>query len=66
MPNRRQSLLNKKKKEAHKKQFDLKVLNELEDFNTTKLKTHYIGIGLHKNSIQLSSRINFVMCRTTG
>jgi hypothetical protein len=39
--NRWQSFLNKKKKEAHKKQFDLKVLHELEDLNTTKLKTHY-------------------------
>jgi hypothetical protein len=33
--------MNKMKKEAHKKQFDIKVLNELEDLNTTKLKTHY-------------------------
>jgi len=41
IPNRWYSFLNKMKKEAHKKQFDIKVLNELEDLNTTKLKTHY-------------------------
>jgi hypothetical protein len=35
IPNRWYSFLNKKKKEAHKKQFDLKVLNELEDLNIT-------------------------------
>jgi hypothetical protein len=41
IPARWRSFLNKKKKEAQKKQFDLKLLNDLEDFNTTKLKTHY-------------------------
>jgi len=65
IPTRWHSFLNKMKKETHKKQFDIKVLNELEDLNTTKLKTHYVGIELHRNLIQSNSRINFAMQRTT-
>jgi len=41
------------------------MLNKLEDLNATKLETNYVDIGLHRNSIQSNSRINFVMQRTT-